>query len=505
MIHSNSTLINQLLLLTLLFGFFITNTNAQIITPNNKITICPSQADAIDIPSFTDPECFESTINAIDPQKKELWIQIQLEIDKSTINQTKPMAIFIHGKASSMVFLNGNLIGNNGKPGSTKQKEIIGLMDAVFFLDDKYLKSGKNDLVIKMSTQFGFIHLVHPINSIRFDIFHNPSHAVLTYYWSSLLPFGAFILSALFLGILSNNKTNKNSLLYLVLMSLFAASQLLTEVSRGFWQYPYYFHDVRLFLILLFSLGFGMSLFIHIAFKFITRRRFKIIVSVLLLSLVGILFAKGFDFKSTLGILVPSLSAMVVCVMAWLKKKPHALLMAIVLLVFSLLFMVNISAFLDRYFYFVVAILMLILISQQALEFVGEKKKRLLEKTRADQLQLIIDQKSEDNNKSFITINAAGKLHKIAINTIAYCKGAGDYVELFLLDNSSLLHSTSLKEIEKHLPHTFIKVHRSYIVNTAQILSLERTSTGTGQLVLHNAMNVPVSRRIMPFVRQKLS
>ncbi|MFK5892134.1 MAG: LytTR family transcriptional regulator DNA-binding domain-containing protein [Pseudomonadota bacterium] len=494
----------RLLFLALLFVFYNTAINAKTIVPNIKIMICPSLSDSLNIPNFEQSSCYESYLSSINPQNKEIWIKLQIDVDSHYLKQTKPLALFIHGKASSLVYLNGHHIGNNGKPGSSKATEVVGVMDAVFFIDDKYIQKGLNQLVIKMSTQHGFIHLAHPINSIRLGIFHNPTHEILKHYWLSLLPFGAFILSAFFLGILSSKQSNKKSLVFLVLMSLIAACQLLIEISRGIWQYTYPFHDIRLVLILLFSFGFGMSLFAHIVYKFLTNRRMVLIVSVFFITLTSIFFAKGFDLKSTFGILVPSLSAFLICLMASIKRKPHALLMAIVLLVFSIIFLLDMSRFLDSYFYFVVAFLMLVLISQQAIEFIDEKNNRLLEKNRADQLQLIIDQKNEDINNLSIKVNATGKIQKITINKIAYCKGAGDYVELFLLDNSTILHNTTLKEMEKILPHTFLKVHRSYIVNTSQIKSLERITSGTGQLLLKNDLIVPVSRRIMPKVRQQL-
>ena len=504
MFCSNSKFISAVIFAILLFGFFNANSKAQMITPDQKIVTCPSSPDSNELPNFSATNCYESTLATIDPQNKEIWIQLKLQVDNNYLEQTVPMALYINGKTSSLAYLNGNYIGGNGNPGSSGSTESPGFMDAVFFIDKSQIQQGENQLILKMSSHHGFFKLARPISSIRISSYRNPTHEILRHYWLSLLPFGVFVISALFLGILSRKHVNKAPLLFLVLMSLFAACQLLIETSRGFWQYPYPFHDTRLLLIVCFSFGFGMNLLAYVAHKFSTKRLWSYITGGFVVSLAVIYYARGFDLKASLGILIPSLIATIVCVIAMVNKKPQAGRMALVLLIFSVFFILDISRFLDSYFYYVVAILMLILIAQQAIDFASEKEKRLLEKARADQLQLIIDQNNEEVARSTIKIIGAGTVEKISINQIAYCKGAGDYVELVLLDKSNILHNTSLRELESTLPNTFLKVHRSYIVNTAQITSLERVASGTGKLLLSNGLNVPVSRRIMPHVRQKL-
>lgn len=489
---------------TLILSFLSCNINAQSIMPNQGITICPSIPDSEELPSFSEGNCFASRLESLNPQNKEIWVKLIINVDDEFLKQTKPLALFIHGKTSTLAYLNDKFIGSNGNPGSSNSNEVSGFMDAVFFIEKGEIKQGENQLILKMSSHHGFFNLAHPINSIRLSSFHNPTHAILNHYWLSLLPFGVFIISALFLGILSRKQANKKPLFFLVVMSLFAAGQLLIETSRGVWQYLYPFHDTRLLLIVCFSFGFGMSLLAHVMHKFLIKRLWIYITGGFILSLLSIYYAKGFDLKASLGILIPSLIATVVCLIAMVKKKPQSGWMVLVLLIFSVFFILDISRFLDSYFYYVVATLMLILIAQQAIDFASEKDKRLLEKARADQLQLIIDQNNKEITQATIKVIGAGKIEQIFINQIAYCKGAGDYVELVLLDKTNILHNTSLRELEKTLPNTFLKVHRSYIVNTSQIKSLERMISGTGKLILHNELSVSVSRRIMPYVRQKL-
>ena len=110
-----------------------------------------------------------------------------------------------------------------------------------------------------------------------------------------------------------------------------------------------------------------------------------------------------------------------------------------------------------------------------------------------------------------IKINSSGKIELISTDKITYCKASGDYVEVNLKNNKQLLYSGNLKELEKQLPATFSRVLRSYVVNMDFIVSLksaastnQKVASGSGMLLLENGNEVPVSRRIMPAVRNAI-
>jgi two-component system LytT family response regulator len=76
---------------------------------------------------------------------------------------------------------------------------------------------------------------------------------------------------------------------------------------------------------------------------------------------------------------------------------------------------------------------------------------------------------------------------------IAYLKAQGNYTEVHTR-NGKHLYSKTLKEIEGLLPPiSFVRVHRSYVVNVAYIKSYDR-SLGQSHLVLDNTHVIPVSR-----------
>ncbi|MBT8185896.1 MAG: LytTR family DNA-binding domain-containing protein [Eudoraea sp.] len=93
-----------------------------------------------------------------------------------------------------------------------------------------------------------------------------------------------------------------------------------------------------------------------------------------------------------------------------------------------------------------------------------------------------------DESLDDLYINIDRRLVKIDIPTINIVEAKGDYILLKTTDKNYMVHST-LKKIENKLPQDyFLKVHRSYIINTRKIIDIEDNSVLIGKDV------VPVSR-----------
>ncbi|MHA4809857.1 LytR/AlgR family response regulator transcription factor [Flavitalea flava] len=74
-----------------------------------------------------------------------------------------------------------------------------------------------------------------------------------------------------------------------------------------------------------------------------------------------------------------------------------------------------------------------------------------------------------DNDKDFIFIKAEDKLVKLIKNDIFFIESMRDYVKFVLEGKNYITHST-LKNLEEKLSgQSFLKVHRSYIVNINKI------------------------------------
>ena len=374
-------------------------------------------------------------------------------------------------------------------------------MDAVIFVPKQALKSGLNEVMLKMSGHGGFLNLVAPIQQIGLGNYAQPTDAKLRYYWKSTLPLGILFLGALYFGIAAFRQREH---WLLPLMSLFAAGQLCAEVSRGLIPYTYPFHDIRLVLILLFSLSFGLAMLAYNlnALKF--KRRAGLFLVGGILTLAAVFTAPGFDLKSALAVGLPTAMSLGLALYGTFAKRPRAIGLALSLSIFLATVTIAPTTFLDVYFFYLVATLLIFFFIQQLSVFEKESLARSEERERGDKLQLIIDQNQLDIDTLTLRINNGNKTELINVSSIAYCKGAGDYVEVALINGKTLLHSEKMTKLERNLPITFLRVHRSYIVNTTLITSLERKKSGVGLLSLENGETVPVSRRIMPSVRERL-
>jgi len=100
-------------------------------------------------------------------------------------------------------------------------------------------------------------------------------------------------------------------------------------------------------------------------------------------------------------------------------------------------------------------------------------------------------------NEFYININR--RLIKIDIANVKIVEARGDYILIKTDDKNYTVHST-LKKIEDKLPKDlFLKIHRSFIINTKKIIDIEDNSVLIGKDV------VPVSRANRPELMQRLN
>jgi DNA-binding LytR/AlgR family response regulator len=70
-------------------------------------------------------------------------------------------------------------------------------------------------------------------------------------------------------------------------------------------------------------------------------------------------------------------------------------------------------------------------------------------------------------------VRTDSKIVKLNLNDILYIEALADYIMIFTDSNKYIVHST-MKGIQNRLPKSiFARVHRSYIVNTSKIESIE--------------------------------
>lgn len=485
-------------------GLLTSHMSAQvrIAVDRQHVTVCPALETDAAPPPLSAKGCEDISFWAVDPQGTHIWAVFTLTLD--TVPKQLPLGLEVSAKAASTVYINGERVGENGRPGDTKATEIPGRMDRIFPIRDDQLRVGKNEIAIRMSSHSGLLHLRGPIHRVTLTTYRAPEDAILRHYWLSFLPFGAFALGALYFATMSVVGRQRKSSALIAGMSLAAATQLLIEVSRGLTAYAYPVQDLRLIGIAMFSALFGVLLAVYVIWQFRPERKYWLLGGVLAVTAIALLVPSGFDAKASLALLAPTVLAAVVALSKFFADRKNALIFGGSLLVFAAIIFVGAGSFLDRYFYYTVAVLLLFIFSQQASAFAREATLRRREEARAEKLNYVMAELQEAAEETILSVKSSGRLSRIAASDIAYIRGAGDYTEIVTASSDTFLHSSTLTEHEESLPAFFLRVHRSYLVNTRLIASLERNAAGTGELRLVTKQNLPVSRRILPKVKAAL-
>lgn len=104
----------------------------------------------------------------------------------------------------------------------------------------------------------------------------------------------------------------------------------------------------------------------------------------------------------------------------------------------------------------------------------------------------------EDTKNEFY-INIDRRLIKIEFASVTIVEAKGDYIHVKTENKNYIVHST-LKKIEDKLPKDlFLKVHRSFIINTKKIIDIEDNSVLIGKDI------IPVSRANRPDLMKRLN
>lgn len=89
----------------------------------------------------------------------------------------------------------------------------------------------------------------------------------------------------------------------------------------------------------------------------------------------------------------------------------------------------------------------------------------------------------------YLAVAYAGRVELVPLVEVVAIHGDDDYSSVELTTGQRRLHKRTLSELERLLPQDFQRVHRSHIVNLAQVRGLE-----AGILQLSNGSTLPVGR-----------
>jgi two-component system, LytTR family, response regulator len=104
------------------------------------------------------------------------------------------------------------------------------------------------------------------------------------------------------------------------------------------------------------------------------------------------------------------------------------------------------------------------------------------------------DQVAQNRFEKTINIKDQGQIFRVEIDTIERIDAAGDYMCIYVADQTLILRET-MKDLEKRLdPRKFQRVHRSTIVNLDLVRQVKPHTNGECFLMLASGAQVKVSR-----------
>ncbi len=109
-----------------------------------------------------------------------------------------------------------------------------------------------------------------------------------------------------------------------------------------------------------------------------------------------------------------------------------------------------------------------------------------------------LEEKQAAIDQGFFTVRSNRQTSKVRFEELLYIESLADYIKIHQLAGNSVTSKEKISHIEKELPGTFLRIHRSFIVNTQKISSFSR------EFVMIGEKELPISRTYKKEVAFKL-
>lgn len=420
----------------------------------------------------------------IDPQGREIWIRATVA---PRADPSATPTLFITGAMSSEVFFNGVRVGANGQPAATAAAERPGRYESSFQLKDALWRPHGNELVLHLSAFHVGMRFAHPVGGVWID--EHPTRKRLPLLAATLVAAGALLAAAFGFGAVFAIRRTGSSLT-LAVMAGVAALQALIEDFRYLVRYDYPFHVWRVGAIWLSAVIFGVLLTAYAGARFAPRHR-NLLVAAALLLLPASFLAAGFDEKTGLALVLGVSLAGVASAIGVRQRLPGARLVLAYLAGFLAVVFAAPEWLLDLSFFILAASLILPLLVAEVVRLGRDDRDREAALTRAA------------SRPDRLTVATAKGVQLTPLKDIVAILGADDYAELRLTGGRSLLHSARLERLEAQLPASFVRIHRSVIINLTHAERLERDGS-RWRLHMSEGVGLPVSRSRLPALREAL-
>lgn len=133
---------------------------------------------------------------------------------------------------------------------------------------------------------------------------------------------------------------------------------------------------------------------------------------------------------------------------------------------------------------------------------VNKVSERIIQKQENMQMKQLVYNMAQPKNPR-IGLPTGDRIEFVEIRKIIRCQGEGNYTHIYFEKNNHLLVAKTLVEFEDLLQeHSFLRVHKTHLVNFQHVITYLKTDGGT--LKLSNGDSVSISRRRKESVQKLL-
>jgi two-component system LytT family response regulator len=116
-----------------------------------------------------------------------------------------------------------------------------------------------------------------------------------------------------------------------------------------------------------------------------------------------------------------------------------------------------------------------------------------IEKLRSRQVSV----NNERQFNEFFFVKDGSTHHKVEIKQLQFIQGAKEYV-IFYCTDKKVMGLYAMKELEKHLPENFVRVHISYIINVNAVNVYNKESVSIA------GKSIPISQSYREIFQRKV-
>lgn len=104
----------------------------------------------------------------------------------------------------------------------------------------------------------------------------------------------------------------------------------------------------------------------------------------------------------------------------------------------------------------------------------------------------------------YLAVKKRGSISLINTDDIRYIKGAGIYTELHLKNGQKEIHDKSLEKLEQLLPASFLRIHKSYLLNLSCAKEIIVQPGSRYDMLLQDGEALPIGRTRYKELKEKL-